>query len=141
MSLPTFDPQAQLFSLAAATGRLFAPHDRFRLFAEKIYPLLVEARAELASCYCADNGRPAVEPVLGLGVSVLQFLEGVPDRQAVELLQYHAGWALALNRPLGEPGFDPSGLSRLRTRLVRHEGAAVAFAAILGGLRLHRRQK
>lgn len=134
MSLPTFDPQARLFSLAAATGQAFAADNRFRLFGEKIYPLLVAERPKLEGCYCADNGRPAIEPVLGLGLSVLQFLEGVPDRQAVELLQYHAGWALALNRPLGEPGFDPSVLSRFRTRLVQHQQAPVAFAAILRGL-------
>ena len=35
------------------------------------------------------------------GVSRLQYLEGVPDRQAVELLRYHAGWNFALNRQFG----------------------------------------
>jgi hypothetical protein len=37
------------------------------------------------------------------GVTVLQFLERVPDREAVELLRYHAGWNFALNRQLGDP--------------------------------------
>ena len=40
--------------------------------------------------YCADNGRVACEPVLLLGVSILQYLEGVPDRQAVEMVRYQA---------------------------------------------------
>jgi hypothetical protein len=35
-----------------------------------------------------DNGRVAIEPVLLLGVSLLQYLDGVPDRQAVEMLLY-----------------------------------------------------
>jgi len=134
MSVPLFDPQAQLFSLAAASGQMFAPDSPFRLFAEKIYPRLVAVRGELASCYCADNGRPAVEPVLVRGVSLLQFLENVPDRQALELLGYHAGWAFALNRALGQPGFDPTVLVRFRERLIEHKQAHRAFVAILEGL-------
>jgi len=35
--------------------------------------------------------------VVLLGVLILQFLERVPDRQAVELVKYHLGWKLALN--------------------------------------------
>jgi transposase len=65
---------------------------------------------------------------------LLQFLENVPDRQAVELLGYHAGWAFALNRALGEPGFDPTVLVRFRERLIEHKQAPVVFGAILEGL-------
>lgn len=42
-------------------------------------------------CYCAQNERVALEPVLMMGVTLLQFLDGVPDRQAVEMLHYHVG--------------------------------------------------
>ena len=82
MSLPVFDPQTHLFGLQARSSDVFSETDRYRLFASKIYPLLVEARPKLEACYCQNNGRPAIEPVLLLGVSVLQFLERVPDRQA-----------------------------------------------------------
>jgi len=134
MSLPDFQPQAQLFSLAALSGQLFAADDRYRLFAENIYPQLVAIRDPLAACYCPDNGRPAVEPVLLTGVTLLQFLENAPDRQALELLRYHAGWAFALNRPLGEGGFHPSVLVHFRRRLVEHQQAHLAFASILEAL-------
>lgn len=134
MSLPDFQPQAPLFSWAALSGQLFAASDRFRLFAEKVYPHLIAARDELAACYCVDNGRPAVEPVLLAGVSLLQFLENVPDRPAVELLGYHAGWAFALNRSVGEAAFHPTALVRFRERLIEHEQAHLAFAAILEAL-------
>src|SRR5205807_3137164 len=107
---------------------------RFRIFAEKIYPCLVEARSKLVGAYCTENGRPAVEPVIPLGLSVLQFLEGVPDRQAVELLKYHAGWAFALNLPLGEKAFHPTVLVHFRQRLIEHEQSALAFSAVLDGL-------
>ena len=89
MSLPVFSTQSELFSTAGCASTLFGPADRFRLFAQKVYPVLARTRAQLERCYCPDNGRLAVEPVLLLGVSCLQYLEAVPDRQAVELLRYH----------------------------------------------------
>lgn len=33
-----------------------------------------------------------------LGVNIRQDLDGVPDRQAVEMVRYRAGWDFALNR-------------------------------------------
>ena len=86
MSLPVFSTQAELFSTAGLSGQLFAPTDRYRLFAQKVYPLLAQTRSALEDCYCPDNGRVAVEPVLLLGVSLLQYLEAIPDRQAIELV-------------------------------------------------------
>lgn len=134
MSLPEFSSQQSLFGHATGLAELFAPHDRFRLFAETIYPRLVAARPSLAACFCAENGRPAVEPVLSMGVSLLQFLENVPDRQALEMLQYHTGWNFALNRHVGDPLFDASVLPRFRQRLIHNRQEALAFTAILEGL-------
>jgi transposase len=135
MSLPAFNPQTHLFGLQAAHEEVFEKDNRYRLLAERIYPLLVRARPPLESCYVSNNGRPAIEPVLLLGVSVLQFLEKVPDRAAVEQLKYHLGWKFALNVELGEKGFDPTVLVRFRERLVEHEQGRVAFEAVLSGLR------
>lgn len=134
MSLPALDAQSQFFSTAALTGQLFAPTDRYRLFAQHIYPLLVQARAPIAKSYCADNGRPGIEPVWLLGTSLLQFLEGIPDRQAVEMLQYHIGWNLALNRSVGQEVFHPTVLVYFRQRLIEHELSPLVFARILDGL-------
>ena len=53
-----------------------------------------------------------------LGVSLLQYLEGIPDRQAVELLRYHAGWNFALNCQLGDEVFHPTTLVNFRQRLL-----------------------
>jgi hypothetical protein len=67
---------------AALGASLFADTDRYRLFAKLVYPQLIKARPQLAKAYSPDTGRKAIEPVLLLGVSLLQFLDGVPDRQA-----------------------------------------------------------
>jgi hypothetical protein len=69
--LPDFSTQAALFSTAGLSASLFTPTDRYRLFAKLVYPHLAASRAALAKCYCGDNGRVALEPVLMLGVSIL----------------------------------------------------------------------
>jgi hypothetical protein len=134
MSLPDFTPQSALFSTAALNDRCFGPADRFRLFGQKIYPRLAAVRPQLAPAYCPDNGRPATEPVFLLGVSLLQFSEGVADREAAELARLHSGWCLALNQPLGEASFHPTTLSYFRDRLLAHEQSRLAFTAVLDGL-------
>lgn len=134
MSLPTFSTQSELFSTAGLSASLFPETDRYRLFAKLVYSPLVRARPALEKCYCPENGRTALEPVLMLGVSLLQDLDGVPDRQAVEMLRYHAGWNFALNRQLGDPVFHPSSLVNFRNRLEEHQLSALGFTTILAAL-------
>jgi hypothetical protein len=69
-----------------------------------------------------------------LGVSILQDLDGVPDRQAVEMLRYHAGWNFALNRQLGDEVFHPTSLVNFRNRLLAHDQSALGFKTILDAL-------
>jgi len=134
MSLPAFSTQSELFSTAGLSGNLFAATDRYRLFGQKVYPAVARTRAKLQACYCADNGRIAIEPVLMLGVSLLQYLEGIPDRQAVDLLHYHAGWNFALNRQVGDPLFHPTTLVHFRQRLQEHDLSTIGFEAVLEAL-------
>src|SRR4051812_11837731 len=134
MSLPIFSSQSQLFSTAALSGKLFGQTDQYRLFALKVYPVVAATRSALEHCYCANNGRVAVEPVLLLGVSLLQFLEAIPDRQAVEMLRYHAGWNLALNRQIGDDVFHPTTLVHFRQRLLEEDLSAIAFQSVLDAL-------
>lgn len=134
MSLPEFTTQAELFSTAGLTTALFPDNDRYRLFALKVYPVLAQARSRLESCYCLENGRVAVEPVLLLGVSILQYFEAVPDRQAVEFLRYHAGWNFALNRHVGDPVFHSTTLVNFRQRLLDKDMSAIGFETVLQAL-------
>ena len=134
MSLPDFSTQSELFSTAGLSASLFPQTDRYRLFGKVVYPRLAAKRALLEQCYCAENGRTALEPVLLLGISILQELDGVPDRQAVEMLRYHAGWNFALNRQLGDPVFHPTSLVNFRNRLAEHEQSALGFTMILDAL-------
>lgn len=135
MSLPVFDTQGSLFgSVNVIAGELFEESDRYRLFAARIWPVLARVRPQLEACYCQDNGRAGVEPVLLLGVLIFQFLERVADRAALDMLKYHMGWKLALNVPLQYQGFHPTTLVGFRQRLIEHEQAKVAFSAVLAAL-------
>jgi hypothetical protein len=69
-----------------------------------------------------------------LGVLILQFLERVPDRQALELVRYHLGWKLALHLSLSDPGFHPTTLVYFRQRLLEHAKSDLAFGAVLEAL-------
>jgi hypothetical protein len=132
MSLPHLTTQAPLFT--TLTPEFFAPEDRYRLFARQIFPLLLQARPALQQAYCDDNGRPGLEPVVLAGVTVLQFLEGIPDREALQMLRYHVGWNFALNLTLGQPLFHPTSLVYFRNRLGEKKLSHVVFAQILEGL-------
>jgi transposase len=135
MSLPQFDVQGSLFeSLGAIAPELFNDNDKYKRFAQKVWPVLAQSREQLLECYQADNGRPGVEPVVLLGVMIFQFLERVPDRQAVELVKYHLGWKLALNLKLSEGGFHPTTLVYFRQRLIEHGKADLAMRAVLEAL-------
>jgi transposase len=135
MSLPQFDPPGSLFEdVGSIVPALFDDRNKYQLFAQKVWPVLVGCREQLAECYTPENGRPAVEPVVLLGVLILQFLERVPDRQAVELVKYHLGWKLALHRSLSDPGFHPTTLVYFRQRLPEHAKSDLAFGAVLEAL-------
>ena len=135
MSLPQFDVEGSLFeSLGAIAPELFADNDKYKLFAKKVWPVLASCREQLLECYDSENGRPGVEPVVLLGVLIFQFLERVPDRQAMELVKYHLGWKLALNLKLSEGGFHPTTLVYFRQRLIEHAKADVVMRGVLAAL-------
>lgn len=134
MSLRPFSSQTSLFGLGSLLDRIFPSDNRYRVFWQTIYPLLVEQRPLLEALYCSDNGRPGLEPVMLLGVSILQYLDRLPDRQAAEALEINLGWKVALGLDLDAPGFHPTSLVYFRDRLLEHDEGRLAFDAVLQGL-------
>jgi hypothetical protein len=132
MITPGFRAQDQLFIPGPALA--LEDHDRYRLFARTVMPLLIQARPTLAKSYSSDDGRPPVDPALLLGVTLLQFWECVPDRRAVDCLRYHVGWCYAVGHEFGAAVFHPTTLVHFRKRLRAHQQSALAFEVILKGL-------
>jgi hypothetical protein len=134
MTLCSRDRQSSFFDVSFLASSLFDDKDPYRLFRQKVWPALEAQRGPLAAMYCAHNGRPPLDPVLVAGVTLLQFLEKAPDRQALERLRLHLGWKEALDLTVDYAGFHPTTLVHFRQRLLAHPQGRVAFDALLQGL-------
>jgi transposase len=76
-------------------------------------------RDELFAPLFPARGQPAAAPWRLMLVTLLQFAEDLPDRQAAEAVRSRIDWKYALALPLDDAGFDASVLSEFRTRLLR----------------------
>jgi len=131
MSVKPIDGQRSFDHSSYLCGELFGPANRYRLFREKIFPKLLELRDKLESLYCKANGRPAVDPVVLAGVTLLQFMEKVADRAASAHGVYHLGWKYALDLELCYEGFHPTVLVYFRDRLEENGAERVIFDGVL----------
>ena len=84
--------------LAAHRSRVFPPE----LF-EDLFP--------------SRRGRPSLAPEVVASVLVLQALNGLSDREAVEALRFDLRWKAACGLAVTDTGFDPSTLTYWRRRL------------------------
>ena len=64
------------------------------------------------------RGQPAEAPWRLALVSIMQYAEGLSDRQAADAVRSRIDWKYALSLELTDPGFDSTVLSEFRTRLV-----------------------
>jgi transposase len=81
------------------------------------------------------RGQPAQSPGRLAWVTVLQFAEGLSDRQAAEAVRGRIDWKYVLGLELTDAGFDYSVLSEFRERLVRGGKEALVLEALLTQLK------
>ena len=86
---------------------------------------------ELFAALYPERGQPAAAPWRLALVSVLQFLEDLPDRQAADAVRGRIDWKYALSLDLTDPGFDYSVLSEFRGRLVEGEQETLLLDTLL----------
>ena len=127
MSVRAVDGQRSFYHTDYLAGNLFGPANRYRLFREKIWPKLLELAPKIEALYCAENGRPPIDPVLLCGVTLLQFMEKVADRRASEQVVYHLGWKYALDLELDYDGFHSTVLVYFRDRLEEKKAERMIF--------------
>jgi transposase len=77
------------------------------------------------------EGQPAYEPWRLAIVTVLQYGEGLTDRQAANAVRERIDWKYALGLDLSDPGFDFSLLSEFRTRLVESQQETLLLDRLL----------
>jgi transposase len=91
---------------------------------------LLKLRDELGTIFAdadfADlfpkRGQPGLRPWRLALITILQFRENLPDRQAAEAVRARIDWKYLLGLELSDPGFDHSVLCEFRARLL--EGGA-----------------
>ncbi len=78
-----------------------------------------------------ERGKSAFWPWRLALVTVLQFRENLPDRQAAEAVRGRIDWKYLLSLELTDPGFDFSILSEFRTRLLQGKQEALLLDKLL----------
>jgi transposase len=79
----------------------------------------------------SHRGKPAEAPARLALVLLLQFAEGLSDRQAADAVRSRLDWKYLLGLELDDPGFDFSLLSEFRTRLVKGSAETMLFERLL----------
>lgn len=77
------------------------------------------------------RGQPALSPARLALATVLQFAEGLSDRQAADAVRGRIDWKYALGLELTDPGFDHTVLSEFRGRLVAGQAALLLLDTLL----------
>lgn len=109
------DPNRELLDAAALCGHLvpagsvhaFLAEHRQRLFPDELF----------ADLFPSARGRPSVAADVVATVMVLQSLEGLSDRDALDQLRVNIAWKVAAGQPLDDPGFHPTVLTLWRNKL------------------------
>src|SRR5918995_6617999 len=77
------------------------------------------------------RGQPAEAPARLALATVLQFAEGLSDRQAADAVRSRIDWKYVLGLELTDPGFHHTVLSEFRTRLVTGEAEQLLLDTLL----------
>ena len=119
------------------------PEDTARV-ARAAFPkgnLYMQMRDVLGTIYADEDfaelfevrGRPAIAPWRLALVTVMQFSEGLSDRQAAEAVRARIDWKYALGLQLSDPGFNFSVLSEFRSRLLEGGKERLLLEKLLEG--------
>jgi transposase len=78
-----------------------------------------------------SRGQPAEAPARLALATLLQFAEGLSDRQAADAVRSRIDWKYVLGLDLTDPGFDHTVLSEFRTRLITGKAEQLLLDALL----------
>jgi transposase len=123
---PVPEETARVARLAFARGNPYLlMRDEFGVFFED---------AQFAALFPV-RGQPAAAPWRLALVTILQFAEGLSDRQAAEAVRRCIDWKYLLSLELADEGFDASVLAEFRTRLIEGAAEHLLFETLLSHFR------
>jgi IS5 family transposase len=109
------DPNAALLDSRGLVGHLVEPGSVYGFLAEHREGLFADEL--FADLFPSRRGRPSVPAPVAATVMVLQSLEGLSDREAMERLKCDLRWKVAAGLALDHEGFHPTTLTYWRNRL------------------------
>lgn len=83
------------------------------------------------SALFSSQGQPGASPLRLALVTILQYVEGLTDRQAADAVRSRIDWKYLLCLELTDKGFDHTVLSEFRTRLITQEADSLVFDQLL----------
>ena len=122
------DPNVELLDAAAFVSHL-VPDD-------SVYAFLAVHRRRLfpddafADLFPSGRGRPSQPADVIASVLVLQSLEGLSDRDAVQALETDLRWKVACGLSITDAGFHPTTLTQWRSRLRKSDRPERIFDAV-----------
>ena len=122
------ESRMELLDAGVVVGHLIPPGS--------VYEFLGEHRRRLfpddmfADLFPSGRGRPSVAGDVVATVMVLQSLEGLSDRDAVDALRTDLKWKVACGVPLTDEGFHPTVLTLWRNRLRASDRRERIFDAV-----------
>jgi transposase len=128
MCLKVHGPWSMPADTEAVGKVILEENSAYRLIGEKLFSRFHEQ--DFVDLYSVE-GKPGISPVILTFVTVFQFMEKLPDRQAAESLRMRMDWKYALHLPLTYAGFDYSVLSEFRDRLLEHHAEGLVFEQLV----------
>lgn len=122
------DPNRELLDAQALVGHLvpagtvhaFLAEHRQRLFPDELF----------ADLFASGRGRPSVPAEVIATVLVLQSLEGLSDREALQAVRTDLRWKVAAGLTLDDEGFHPTVLTLWRNKLRQSDCPERIFDAV-----------
>ncbi|MEZ5223344.1 MAG: IS1182 family transposase [Ilumatobacteraceae bacterium] len=122
------DPNRELLDAQALVGHLvpagtvyaFLAEHRQRLFPDELF----------ADLFGSGRGRPSVPAEVIATVLVLQSLEGLSDREALQAVRTDLRWKVAAGLTLDDEGFHPTVLTLWRNKLRQSQRPERIFDAV-----------
>jgi len=101
-----------------------------------VFAFLAEHRHEVfpqelfADLFPSSTGRPSLPAEIAASVLVLQTLQDLSDREAVQAVRCDIRWKVACGLPLDHEGFHPTTLTYWRRRLAASDRPNRIFDAV-----------
>ena len=129
-------PQQPIPSVPEDTARIaraaFGTRNPYLILRDRLGALFTDA--DFADLF-PKRGQPAYAPWRLALVTLMQFREGLSDRQAAEAVRGRIDWKYVLALDLADPGFDRSVLCEFRGRLLDNKAVDRLFARVVDAAR------